>query len=152
MVNIQKKLLRSFVCSEGWTGKTAERVKQQPEAQVKAAEELLTTLKQEAEIRRLTLQYGEDSVQVKQAELKAEYEKARATAETEHKASGYLDQILSAIDANYEAERATIAWGNSLGYVKDQIAGIASILASIGGSAISNAQKFTTVQEKVLQE
>ena len=132
--------------NEAGFGEMIARVQQAQEEQVKSARELLATLELENNLRQLSIKYGEDSVQVKLAELDAEHKKARATAETEHEASGYLDQILKAIDANYEAERATIAWGNSLGYVKNQIAGIASLLASIGGGIISNAEKFTTAK------
>ena len=112
----------------------------------KAHKDILSNLQQEAELRNLTLKYGEDSVQVKQAELDAEYAKTKATIEALDVSESLRLEIEAAAQANYEAESATIAWGNSLGYVKNQIAGIASILASIGGGMISNAEKFTTAK------
>ena len=116
----------------------------------KAHKDILSNLQQEAELRNLTLKYGEDSVQVKQAELDAEYAKTKATIEALDVSESLRLEIEAAAQANYEAESATIAWGNSLGYVKNQIAGIAAILASIGGGMISNAEKFTTA--KLIQE
>ena len=112
----------------------------------KAHKDILSNLQQEAELRNLTLKYGEDSVQVKQAELDAEYAKTKATIEALDVSESLRLEIEAAAQANYDAESATIAWGNSLGYVKNQIAGIASILASIGGGMISNAEKFTTAK------
>jgi hypothetical protein len=112
----------------------------------KAHRDLLSNLQQETELRGLVLKYGEDSLQVKQAELDAEHAKTLATIEALDVASELKLEIEAAAQANYEAESATIAWGNSLGYVKNQIAGIASILASIGGGIISNAEKFTTAK------
>mgnify|MGYP003514823890 CR=1 FL=1 len=112
----------------------------------KAHKDILSNLQQETELRNLALKYGEDSLQVKQAELDAEHAKTLATIEALDVASELKLEIEAAAQANYEAESATIAWGNSLGYVKNQIAGIASILASIGGGMISNAEKFTTAK------
>lgn len=124
----------------------ADKAVSNAESLGKAHKNVLSDLQQEAEMRRLVLMYGEESVQVKQAELDAEYAKTKATIEALDVSEKLRAEIEAAAQANYDAESATIAWGNSLGYVKDQIAGIASILASIGGSAISNAQKFTTAR------
>lgn len=112
----------------------------------KAHKNILSDLQQETEMRSLLLKYGEDSVQVRQAELDAEHAKTLAMIETLDIADELKLEIEAAAQANYDAESATIAWGNSLGYVKNQIAGIASILASIGGGMISNAEKFTTAK------
>lgn len=112
----------------------------------KAYKDMLATMQQETEMRLLALKYGEDSAQVKQAELDAEHAKTKAMIEALDVASKLKSEIEAAAQANYEAESATIAWGNSLGYVKNQIAGIASILSSIGGGIISNAEKFTTAK------
>ena len=132
--------------NEAGLGEAVARVKQEQEEQVKTAQELQATLQQEIEMRNLILRYGEDSVQVKQAELDAEYAKTKATIEALDVSESLRLEIEAAAQANYDAESATIAWGNSLGYVKNQIAGIASILASIGGGMISNAEKFTTAK------
>lgn len=132
--------------NEAGLGEAVARVKQEQEEQVKTAQELQATLQQEIEMRNLILRYGEDSVQVKQAELDAEYAKTKATIEALNVSESLRLEIEAAAQANYDAESATIAWGNSLGYVKNQIAGIASILASIGGGMISNAEKFTTAK------
>lgn len=134
------------ILDEAGLGEAVARVKQQQEEQVKAANELKATLQQEVEMRNLILRYGEDSVQVKQAELDAEYAKTQAAIEALDVSEQLRSELEAAADANYAAESATIAWGNSLGYVKNQIAGIASILASIGGGMISNAEKFTTAK------
>ena len=112
----------------------------------KAHRDVLSNLQQETELRGLALKYGEDSVQVRLAELDAEHAKTLATIEALDVTSEIKLELEAAAQANYEAESATIAWGNSLGYVKNQIAGIASILASIGGGMISNAEKFTTAK------
>ena len=112
----------------------------------KAHRDILSNLQQETEMRLLALKYGEDSVQVRLAELDAEHAKTLATIEALDVTSELKLELEAAAQANYEAESATIAWGNSLGYVKNQIAGIASILASIGGGMISNAEKFTTAK------
>lgn len=112
----------------------------------KAHKNILSDLQQETEMRNLILKYGEDSVQVRQAELDAEHAKTLAMIETLNIADELKLEFEAAAQANYDAESATIAWGNSLGYVKNQIAGIASILASIGGGMISNAEKFTTAK------
>ena len=116
----------------------------------KAHRDILSNLQQETEMRNLALKYGEDSVQVRLAELDAEHAKTLATIEALDATDKLKLELEAAAEANYEAESATIAWGNSLGYVKDQIAGIASILSSIGGGVISNAEKFTTA--KLIQE
>ena len=136
--------------NEAGFGEMIARVQQAQEEQVKSARELLATLELENNLRQLSIKYGEDSVQVKLAELDAEHAKTLATIQALDVASELKLEIEAAAQANYDAESATIAWGNSLGYVKNQIAGIASILASIGGSAISNAQKFTTA--RLIQE
>ena len=112
----------------------------------KAHRDILSNLQQETEMRLLALKYGEDSVQVRLAELDAEHAKTLATIEALDVTSELKLELEAAAQANYEAESATIAWGNSLGYVKNQIAGIASILSSIGGGLISNAEKFTTAK------
>ena len=132
--------------NEAGFGEMIARVQQAQEEQVKSARELLATLELENNLRQLSIKYGEDSVQVKLAELDAEHAKTLATIEALDVASELKLEIEAAAQANYEAESATIAWGNSLGYVKNQIAGIASILASIGGGMISNAEKFTTAK------
>ena len=112
----------------------------------KAHRDVLSNLQQETELRGLALKYGEDSIQVRLAELDAEHAKTLATIEALDVTSEIKLELEAAAQANYDAESATIAWGNSLGYVKNQIAGIASILASIGGGVISNAEKFTTAK------
>ena len=127
-------------------GEAIARVKQEREEQLKTALELKATLQQEIEMRNLILRYGEDSVQVKQAELDAEHAKTLAMIEGLDVADSLKAELEAAAKANYDAESATISWGNSLGYVKNQIAGIAAILASIGGGMISNAEKFTTAK------
>lgn len=136
--------------NEAGLGEAVARVKQEQEEQVKTALELKATLQQEIEMRNLILRYGEDSVQVKQAELDAEYAKTKATIEALDVSKRLRLEIEDAAQASYDAESATISWGNSIGYVKNQIAGIAAILASIGGGMISNAEKFTTA--KLIQE
>ena len=136
--------------NEAGFGEMIVRVQQAQEEQVKSARELLATLELENNLRQLSIKYGEDSLQVKQAELDAEHAKTLATIEALDVASELKLEIEAAAQANYEAESATIAWGNSLGYVKNQMAGIASILSSIGGGVISNAEKFTTA--KLIQE
>lgn len=134
------------ILNEAGLGEAISRVKQQQEEQVQSANELLDKLNQENNLRQLSLKYGEDSIQVRQAELDAEHAKTLATIEALDVSSKLKGEIKAAAEANYEAESATIAWGNSLGYVKNQIAGIAAILASIGGGMISNAEKFTTAK------
>ena len=135
---------------EAGVGEALARVKQLQDEQVKTANELLATLQQENSLRQLSVKYGEDSVQVRLAELNAEHAKTLATIEALDVTSELKAELEAAAQANYAAESATIAWGNSLGYVKNQIAGIASILSSIGGGMISNAEKFTTA--KLIQE
>ena len=124
----------------------AEKVQTSVENTVEAYSSALPTLQQDLELRRLALKYGEDSVQVRQAELDAEHAKTLAMIEALNVAEEIKFELEAAAQANYDVEAATIAWGNSLGYVKNQIAGIASILASIGGGMISNAEKFTTAK------
>lgn len=145
----QKKALVGMLDEMDWD-KVLVAIADAQEEQNKKANELKATLQQELELRRLALQYGEDSVQVRLAELDAEHAKTLATIEALDVTSELKAELEAAADANYAAESATIAWGNSLGYVKNQIAGIASILSSIGGGMISNAEKFTTA--KLIQE
>ena len=132
--------------NEAGLGEAIAEIKQQQEEQVKTANELLSSLNQENNLRQLALKYGEDSVQVRLAELDAEHAKTLATIEALDVTSELKLELEAAAEASYAAESATITWGNSLGYVKNQIAGIASILASIGGGMISNAEKFTTAK------
>ena len=131
---------------EAGLGEAIARVKQQQEEQVKTANELLEKLNHENNLRQLSIKYGEDSVQVRQAELDAEHAKTLATIKALDATVELKLKLEAAAQASYDAESATISWGNSLGYVKNQIAGIASILASIGGGMISNAEKFTTAK------
>lgn len=110
------------------------------------AEEMLSTIEQEISMRGLILQYGEDSIQVRYAELEAEHAKTLAAIETLNVTAEIKEELYAAADANYDAESATIAWANALAGVKAQIAGIVAILSQIGGGMIASAQKFTTAK------
>lgn len=124
---------------------------QKQRADIRAADEakafeMLATMNQQADMAALILKYGEDSVQVRQAEALAEHNKLQAAIDALNITDELRSQLEAAADANYEAESATIAWANAMADVKAQIAGIAAIIASIGGGMISNAEKFTTAR------
>ena len=98
------------------------------------------------ELLKVEQQYGKDSLQY----LQAQHDQQLSILRTEMESAGVkdtlIDKIIGMQEAQYNIAEATYSWGNSLGYVKNQIAGVAAILSSIGGGMISNAEKFTTAK------
>ena len=140
----------------GAAGKLGEEIRGMTAEEAKATYELQAqkaALEQKNTLRELELQYGRDSVEYQKqvfeyarAEEMAQLDILAARIGNNEEAQKLLAEQRDAVNAAYDAESATLSWANAMESVRSKIAGIANLLASIGGNVIANADKFTTAR------
>ncbi|WP_312526698.1 phage tail length tape measure family protein [Paracoccus sp. (in: a-proteobacteria)] len=123
-------------------------------AAMTAAQDEISTLNQQAELRRLTNSFGADSVLVAKARVQAEREGYVEALATRDISESLKEELLGAWDAANGiasvdasgnitlAANETYGWADAMSAVRAEINAIASALASMGGGMISNASKF----------
>lgn len=114
-------------------------------AQIRAADEekareMLGTLEQQLYMNELITQHGKDSLEVRQAELDAEYDKQRAAIDSLSITDEQRAVLYEALDALYDNESQTLAWADAMAQVNAELRGAYALIASIGGGMIMNAK------------
>lgn len=115
-------------------------------ADIKAAEQskandMLATMEQQAAMNELINQYGGDSLQVREAELQAEFEKRNAAIDALQVSDEIKASLWDQSAALHDAESATLAWADATEAVNASLRAAASIIASIGGGAVNRAAR-----------
>ncbi len=114
-------------------------------AQIRAADaakadEMLATLEQQLHMNQLIAEYGKESLEVRQAELDAEYEKQVAAIEGLNITDEQKDALYDALSALHDNESQTLAWASAMALVNAELQGAYSLISSMGGTMIMNAQ------------
>lgn len=104
------------------------------------ASELLGTLEQQLYMNQLIAEYGKESVEVRQAELDAEYAKQVAAIESLNITDEQKDALYDALGALHDNESQTLAWADAMAQVNAELQGAYSLIASISGGMIMNAK------------
>lgn len=140
----------------GAAGKLGEEIRGMTAEEAKATYELQAqqrALEQKNTLRELELQYGRDSVEYQKQVL--EYARAEELAHlatlaarigNNEEAQKLLAEQIDAVNAAYDAEAGTLRWAAAMETVRSKIAGVANLLASIGGNVIANVDKATTAR------
>ncbi len=114
-------------------------------AQIRAADaakadELLATLEQQLHMNQLIAAHGKESLEVRQAELDAEYEKQVAAVEGLNITDEQKDALYDALSALHDNESQTLAWASAMAQVNAELQGAYSLISAIGGGMIMSAR------------
>ncbi|WP_423209124.1 hypothetical protein E2976_18435 [Paracoccus yeei] len=104
------------------------------------ANELLATLEQQLYMNQLIADHGKESLEVRQAELAAEYDKQVAAIESLNITDEQKDALYDALSALYDNESQTLAWADAMAQVNAELRGAYSLISSMGGTMIMNAK------------
>lgn len=104
------------------------------------AEEMIGTLEQQLYMHELINQYGKESLEVRQAELDAEYEKQSAAIDSLNITDEQKDALYDALSALYESKSETLAWADAMAQVNAELQGAYSLIGAIGGGMIMSAK------------
>ncbi|MDT1061905.1 phage tail length tape measure family protein [Paracoccus sp. CPCC 101403] len=129
MVPLQQALL------EGEAKRAAIRA-----ADAAKAEELLATLESQLAMNQLIAEHGKESLQVRQAELDAEFEKQAAAIEGLNITDAQKDALYDALAALHDNESQTLAWADAMAQVNAELQGAYSLISAIGGGMVMNAR------------
>jgi len=129
MVPLQQALL------EGEAKRAAIRA-----ADAAKADELLATLESQLAMNQLIAEHGKESLQVRQAELDAEFEKQAAAIEGLNITDAQKDALYDALAALHDNESQTLAWADAMAQVNAELQGAYSLISAIGGGMIMNAR------------
>ena len=114
-------------------------------AEIRAADaakaaELLATMESQLHMNQLIAEYGKESLEVRQAELAAEYDKQVAAIEALNITDEQKDALYDALAALYDNENQTLAWADAMAQVNAELQGAYSLISAIGGGMIMNAK------------
>ncbi|MDS9468601.1 phage tail length tape measure family protein [Paracoccus sp. MBLB3053] len=104
------------------------------------ANELLATFEAQLYMNQLITEHGKDSLEVRQAELDAEYDKQVAAIEGLNITEEQKDALYDALAALHDNESQTLAWAAAMAEVNAQLQGAYSLISQIGGGMIMNAK------------
>jgi len=104
------------------------------------AEELLATLESQLYMNQLIAEHGKESLEVRQAELDAEFEKQAAAIEALNITDEQKDALYDALAALHDNESQTLAWADAMAQVNAELQGAYSLIAAIGGGMVMNAK------------
>ncbi|MFB9223254.1 phage tail length tape measure family protein [Paracoccus cavernae] len=104
------------------------------------AEEMLATFEREAELRALTLEYGERSREVTEYQAQAEREKQYLLIDSMNITDEMKQSLWDAADASYDATMQTRDWQDAMAAVRKEIQDSAALINALGGSMIMNAK------------
>ncbi|MFG6081599.1 phage tail length tape measure family protein [Paracoccus litorisediminis] len=104
------------------------------------AEELLSTLEGQLAMNQLIAEHGKESLEVRQAELDAEFEKQAAAIEGLNITDAQKDALYDALAALHDNESQTLAWADAMAQVNAELQGAYSLISAIGGGMIMNAK------------
>lgn len=105
------------------------------------ANAMLQAEQNKLQIAQLTLQYGADSVQVRQAEQNIALASLQTEVDKLAVAQSVKDAIMNAARQTNAATNATYAWSSAMASVAAQISGILSALSALSGTVIANASR-----------
>ncbi|MFC3569200.1 phage tail length tape measure family protein [Paracoccus simplex] len=114
-------------------------------AEIRAADaakaaELLATMESQLYMNQLIAEYGKESLEVRQAELDAEYDKQVAAIEALNITDEQKVALYDALDALHANESQTLAWADAMAQVNAELQGAYSLISAIGGGMIMNAK------------
>ena len=114
-------------------------------AEIRAADaakatEMLGTLEQQLYMNQLVAEHGKESVEVRQAELDAEYAKQVAAIESLNITDEQKEALYDALGALHDNESQTLAWADAMAQVNAELQGAYSMISAIGGGMIMNAK------------
>lgn len=115
------------------------------EAQAEA-DAIISKYQDQTNLLQLALQYGNDSVQVSQERQQQETALISEQTRGLDIADSVRQEIVDAVAATYEAERATSAWAGKMSQVQARLSAIARQLSAFGASAIDTAANFAEAQ------
>ena len=104
------------------------------------ADEMLGALEQQLYMNELIAEYGKESVEVRQAELDAEYDKQVAAIEGLNITEEHKDALYDALAAVHDNESQTLAWADAMSQVNAELQGAYSMISAISGGMITNAK------------
>lgn len=104
------------------------------------ANELLATLESQLYMNQLIAEYGKESLEVRQAELDAEYDKQVAAIESLNITDEQKYALYDALAALHDNESQTLAWAHAMAQVNTELQGAYSLISAIGGGMIMNAK------------
>lgn len=113
-------------------------------AQIRAADEakaneLLETMESQLHMNRLIAEYGKESLEVRQAELDAEYDKRAAAIEALNVTDEQKDALYDVLADLHDSESQTLAWAHAMAQVNAELQGAYSLISTIGGGMIQRA-------------
>lgn len=104
------------------------------------ADEMLATMEGQLYMNELIAEYGKESVEVRQAELDAEYDKQVAAIESLNLTEEQKDALYDALSALHDNESQTLAWADAMAQVNAELQGAYSLIGAISGGMIMNAK------------
>lgn len=107
---------------------------------------LLQTEQNKLQIAQLTLRYGADSVQVRQAEQNIALASLQTEVDKLDVAQSVKDAIMNAARQTNAATNATYAWEGAMAGVAAQVRSIMAALSSLAGVVISNASRQVEIE------
>lgn len=117
------------------------RSREQSDAQLATAQDMLAELQAQSELQQLIAVHGEDSAEVAAHQAEAERNILVQKLEALDVAESIKAESLATYDNTVANEAATANWSAAMAGVAAEVRGILSALASIGGGVIANASK-----------
>lgn len=103
------------------------------------ANELLATMESQLHMNQLIAEHGKDSLEVRQAELDAEYDKRAAAIEALNVTDEQKDALYDVLADLHDSESQTLAWAHAMAQVNAELQGAYSVISTIGGGMIQRA-------------